>query len=596
MRTKFFITILFLSILLIDFSLHAQKKESESIEYYLNQLEEYRKSGDEEDINSSLLQIAFLYWNKGNQQEAIRYFKQSILINENIGNENGISHACNNIGIIYAEVGNFDQASEYLNKALSLRKAIGDKTGICNTMMHLGIINMNAGKYKNAVKYLEECKVLAEAAGATLELTDSYLYLSQAYEQLGNKEKALEHHQLYTEGFKFEGEQYIENLTERFEADKSRLESEKKLTKLELEKRNKELEIIKLREREIAALAKARKNEIALLKKTKELQDARLKEQEAKIRADRILIISVISGLVLVVFLTLAIAWAYFQKNKSNKLLESQKREIEKKSIELRMQNEKIVARDEKINQKNIELEKINTKLLELNEEIKHLNGIVINDLKGPLSHIEDLIEIVYENVPKLSKEQTEYVNSIVESTKHLSALILDMEEIEGLRKENNDLDIKENDLKKIIEEVINSNIKTDAIKKQIDIHTTFDETPKIAEVDKSYASQVFKNLLSNATKFSPPGKSIYVKIEENNGKLLTEIKDEGPGLSKSDKDRLFTRFSSLSAKPTAGESSTGLGLSIVKQYTDMLNGKVWCESEEGNGASFFVEFQAKQN
>ncbi len=588
--------ILFFYVLVGSVVLKAQNNDGESIEYYLKQLETYKESGDSEDINSSLLQIAFLYWNKGNQHEAIRYFKQSVLINESVGNENGAAHGNNNIGIIYAELGDFTQAQTFLKKALEKRRVLGDKTGMSNTLMHLGIIHLNASKNQKAVDYLEECKRLAKDAGATLELTDSYLYLSQAYEQIGEKEKALEHHQLYTEGFKFEGEQYLEDLTQKYQEDKSRLEKEKKLTQLELEKRSKELEIIKLREREIAALAKARKNEIALLKKTQELQKVKLKEQEAQIRADRILIISIVIVLILVALLAIVLTWAYYQKNKSNKLLESQKREIEKKSIQLRMQNEKIIASDEKIMQKNIELESINSKLLELNEEIKHLNGIVVNDLKGPLSHIEDLIEIVYDNVPKLSQEQTEYVNSIVESTKHLRALILDMEEIEKMRGESSNLDIQSTDIQKIISDVIRENIKTDALKKQISIHTSFDQSPKLAVVDKSYASQVFRNLLSNATKFSPPGKNIYVNIKHENGRLLTEIKDEGPGLSPNDKEKLFTRFSTLSAKPTAGEPSTGLGLSIVKQYTDLLNGKVWCESEEGKGASFFVEFKASAN
>ncbi|UZR93002.1 tetratricopeptide repeat-containing sensor histidine kinase [Chondrinema litorale] len=583
-----FLTALFLFSLQI---LHAQ--ESESIEYYLKQLKTYKDSGDQEDINSSLLQIAFLYWNKGDRNEAIKYFKESIQINEAVGNSNGISHAFNNIGIIYSELGNSNEAEKYLEKALNLRRKLNDKLGLCNTLMHLGILNNNAGDYQQSITYLEECKKLAQESGSMLELTDSYLYLSQAYEQVGNNEKALENHQLYTEGFKFEGDQYLDDLTQKFEADKSKLESEKQLTKLELAQRNKELEIIKLREREIEALAKARKNEIALLKKTKELQDAKLKEQEAQIRADRILIISVICGLVLVVLLALVLTWAYFQKIKTNKLLQAQKRDIEKKSIQLRVQNEKIVAFDENVKLKNQELEISNKKLLELNEEIKHLNGIVVNDLRGPLSHIEDLIEIVYENVPKLTKEQTEYVNSIVESTKHLRTLIVDMQEIDELRKKGITLDIKENDLGEILSEVINREIKSDAKRKHIEIHTSYDQEPKIAEVDRNYVSQVFRNLLSNATKFSPPGKNIYVYLKEEKGKLLTEIKDEGPGLSSEDKEKLFNRFSNLSAKPTAGEPTTGLGLSIVKEYTDILNGKVWCESEMGKGASFFVEFKA---
>jgi signal transduction histidine kinase len=68
------------------------------------------------------------------------------------------------------------------------------------------------------------------------------------------------------------------------------------------------------------------------------------------------------------------------------------------------------------------------------------------------------------------------------------------------------------------------------------------------------------------------------------------EIQDEGPGLTEQDKTKLFTKFARLSAKPTGQESSTGLGLSIVKRLVDEMNGQVWCESEHGKGATFIVE------
>ncbi|RUA29994.1 MAG: histidine kinase, partial [Bacteroidetes bacterium] len=65
--------------------------------------------------------------------------------------------------------------------------------------------------------------------------------------------------------------------------------------------------------------------------------------------------------------------------------------------------------------------------------------------------------------------------------------------------------------------------------------------------------------------------------------------KDQGPGLTEEDKSLIFKKFQKLSAQPTAGENSTGLGLSIVKKYVDLLNGEVWVESEEGKGSTFYV-------
>ncbi|MBX2841351.1 MAG: tetratricopeptide repeat protein, partial [Flammeovirgaceae bacterium] len=228
--------------------------QNESIEDYLKQLESYRKSGDEDDINRSLLQIAFLFWNKGKGQEAIKYFEESIKINERIGNQAGAAHAYNNIGIIYFEQNDKTKALTSLGKALSIRKSLNDKGGISNSLLHIGIINYEQENYSKSIAVLEECLKIATEIRSIMEITDSYLYLSQANEAAGNGEEALKYHKLYTQGVKFEGNDYINGLTQKFKADKSKLEEEKHYTARELEKKNKELEIIKLREREIAAL------------------------------------------------------------------------------------------------------------------------------------------------------------------------------------------------------------------------------------------------------------------------------------------------------------------------------------------------------
>jgi signal transduction histidine kinase len=120
-------------------------------------------------------------------------------------------------------------------------------------------------------------------------------------------------------------------------------------------------------------------------------------------------------------------------------------------------------------------------------------------------------------------------------------------------------------------------------------------------------------NLISNAIKYSPHGKNVIVRIavadaphdEGQRKKLHTprsayrstsssvirfEVRDEGPGLTDDDKLKLFGKFARLSAQPTGGEHSTGLGLSIVKKMVDAMDGSVYCESTLGKGSAFFVE------
>ena len=107
-----------------------------------------------------------------------------------------------------------------------------------------------------------------------------------------------------------------------------------------------------------------------------------------------------------------------------------------------------------------------------------------------------------------------------------------------------------------------------------------------------AYLPQVIENLLSNAIKFSPEEKNIHINLTVRSGRAQFEVQDEGPGLTTADKEVLFQKYQILSAQPTGGEDSTGLGLSIVKKYMDAMKGRVWCDSEEGRGASFFISFE----
>jgi len=105
----------------------------------------------------------------------------------------------------------------------------------------------------------------------------------------------------------------------------------------------------------------------------------------------------------------------------------------------------------------------------------------------------------------------------------------------------------------------------------------------------------VLENLVSNAVKFSPNESLIQLKCESENESVIFKVIDEGPGFTEEDKQLMFNRFQRLSAQPTGGEPSTGLGLSIVKKYISDLGGTVWIDSEVGKGTTFFVKVPITQ-
>jgi signal transduction histidine kinase len=113
---------------------------------------------------------------------------------------------------------------------------------------------------------------------------------------------------------------------------------------------------------------------------------------------------------------------------------------------------------------------------------------------------------------------------------------------------------------------------------------------------DADRMREAIDNLISNAIKYSPIGGKIAVVVSHEHNNTIIRIADQGAGLSPEDLGRLFGRFQRLSAKPTAGESSTGLGLSIVKRIIDMHGGEVTANSEgPGQGSTFTVTLPATE-
>ena len=121
-------------------------------------------------------------------------------------------------------------------------------------------------------------------------------------------------------------------------------------------------------------------------------------------------------------------------------------------------------------------------------------------------------------------------------------------------------------------------------------VRLTLDVYRAIWDQAAPWLRNAMDNLVSNAVKYSPLGKNIWVTAERRGPLVRFAVRDEGPGLTEDDKERLFGKFQRLSALPTNNESSTGLGLSIVKQIVEMHHGKVWAESEEGQGSTFIIE------
>ncbi|MBK8791127.1 MAG: HAMP domain-containing histidine kinase [Holophagaceae bacterium] len=130
------------------------------------------------------------------------------------------------------------------------------------------------------------------------------------------------------------------------------------------------------------------------------------------------------------------------------------------------------------------------------------------------------------------------------------------------------------------------------------DILLSFDPggAPPDVQADETFSKAILDNLVSNAIKYSPPGTRTFVRLSVSGAYLRLSVADQGPGFTLEDQQRLFGRFVKLSAEPTGGEMSTGLGLSIVKHMADAMGCGISVESQPGLGATFHVDFPLRPN
>ena len=254
-------------------------------------------------------------------------------------------------------------------------------------------------------------------------------------------------------------------------------------------------------------------------------------------------------------------------------------------------QGRQIVDQQKNIELKNTQLQKRNEALVALNDEKNNLIKVLAHDMRSPLSQIQGLSQILLMNDPARASEDKQVIQSIQQGTARLTKMIsniLDVDAIEGNRV---NLVTENFGVVPVVAKVVESFRKM-ATDKNISLNLATENPNAHISVDPLYFTQIIENLISNAIKFSHADKKVNVIVTSNRGKTLISVKDQGPGLSEQDQQNLFKKFHRLSARPTGGESSTGLGLSIVKRYTELMGGRVWCESEPGMGSSFNVEFQ----
>jgi signal transduction histidine kinase len=263
-------------------------------------------------------------------------------------------------------------------------------------------------------------------------------------------------------------------------------------------------------------------------------------------------------------------------------------RKLAQSYLKIQKQNEEIARQNLSIQEQSKELGKKNDMLNQLNEEKHHLINVLAHDLRNPLTSSLCLADLLTSQTQGLSNDQCKSVEVIYNSLKRINHIINQILDINDIATRNISLKPEITNLELLLKEI--TEIYASAMaQKNLTLHLVTSEL--YSNLDRNYAALIFENFLSNAIKFSPPDKTITVKLLEGGDMVHVEIIDQGPGISEDDIRKLFGKYQKQTDYQAEKTDADGIGLSIVKKYVDAMKGKVRCISEPGKGATIVVEF-----
>ena len=241
-----------------------------------------------------------------------------------------------------------------------------------------------------------------------------------------------------------------------------------------------------------------------------------------------------------------------------------------------------------------IETHRAYIRVRELAKQKDDFLRVASHDLKNPLQAIRgatDLLSLFTEQEHS-SPEMREFVDMIQDRAGAMQRIIEDFVDCQAMEDGQLKLTLSSVDLTEVARDVVAGHTPTAHAKGiALSVIVVGEVTP--VRVDRARIAQVLENLVGNAIKFSPRGARVTVRLSSVADRVRVEVADNGPGLAEADMPRLFTRYGRLSAQPTGGETSTGLGLAICKQLVEAHGGQIGAGNGEGGGATFWFEVPA---
>lgn len=232
------------------------------------------------------------------------------------------------------------------------------------------------------------------------------------------------------------------------------------------------------------------------------------------------------------------------------------------------------------------EIKSAHDELVHLNDDKTELLQMAAHDLRGPLTGMQLAID---SSLRMNALPAAEALKILEKQVRQMTGLLNDLLDVEALEHGRREFRVERLDPASSLREALAA-LESVRLQKEITVEVAVEREVPAVQVDPTALRQIMDNLLSNAVKFSPRGSVIAVNLKADGASVRFEVRDQGPGVAAEETERIFAKYMRGSARPTDGEKSTGLGLSIVRQLAGAMNARVWCEPRtETGGVGVFV-------
>lgn len=214
--------------------------------------------------------------------------------------------------------------------------------------------------------------------------------------------------------------------------------------------------------------------------------------------------------------------------------------------------------------------------------------AMAAHDLRNPINGIKGLSSLLLSNaIGPLSDEQHEIIGTMEQACEEMLQLVSDLLDVSVMESGRLELHMHPRQLSEVIRKRLPF-AELSAAHKGIQISADLPLVPELI-IDKDRIAQVTDNLLSNAIKYSPPHSKVTITLSQTAHEVQLCVQDQGPGIPQHEQQELFRSFHKGSVRPTGGESSTGLGLTIVRRIMTAHKGRVWVDSHPNTGSAFYI-------